>query len=41
MKDQIPCGTYKFLNNVYDDLSIIMEFADNGDLYQKIATHQK
>jgi NIMA (never in mitosis gene a)-related kinase len=22
-------------------VSIIMEFADNGDLYQKIATHQK
>ena len=34
----VPPSTF---TRVLTRISIIMEFADNGDLYQKIVSHQK
>lgn len=36
MKLANPYGMYKFVSH-----SLIMEFADNGDLFQKITEHLK
>ena len=45
-----PCGKFQVFTRPASDLlgtklthlySIIMEFADNGDLFQKIVEHQK
>lgn len=39
MKLAVVYGKYLLLS--YSEYSIVMEYSDNGDLFQKITKHQK